>query len=91
MRYSLKQEKNGFLSDIYQQKQKSKIENKLNKKKNIHGYIYRDVESSCVHFKKLIYKNAYEIATDNLPTVSCTNACALHDELLSQNITLLQH
>lgn len=41
--------------------------------------------------KKLIYKNAYEIATDNLPTVSCTNACALHDELLSQNITLLQH
>lgn len=42
MRYSLKQEKNGFLSDIYQQKQKSKIENKLNKKKNIHGYIYRD-------------------------------------------------
>lgn len=43
MRYSLKQEKNCFLSDIYQQKQKSKIENKLNKKKNIHGYIYRDV------------------------------------------------
>lgn len=33
MRYSLKQEKNCFLSDIYQQKQKSKIENKLNKKK----------------------------------------------------------
>lgn len=54
MRYSLKQEKNGFLSDIYQQKQKSKIENKLliNKKK-----ISTDISIEMCNHHVFILKN----------------------------------